>query len=178
MSNKINDEDKVFIKKVYECPVFYVEEQQPTDTSRKRFAVRHPGAAVFLPITDTGSILFVQQYRMPIGRELIEAPAGTLESGELPLHCAQREIQEEVGMRAETWHELGTLYPAPGFCDELQYLFIARDLTPSSLPADADENITVIEMERDEIFMRIASGDICDGKTIALLLRAQLLRLI
>jgi ADP-ribose pyrophosphatase len=107
----------------------------------------------------------------------LEAPAGTLERGEEPLGCAQREIQEEVGMQAKQWESLGTLYPAPGFCDEVQYLFVARELTPSHLPADEDEEITIVEMMQPEILNAIRTGDICDGKTLAIILKAQLLGL-
>jgi ADP-ribose pyrophosphatase len=173
----MNDHDEVRAKRVYECPIFYVEEEITPQTSSKRYAVRHPGAVVFLPITAAGSMLLVRQHRMPLGRELLEAPAGTLEIGEEPLGCAQREIQEEVGMQAERWESLGTLYPAPGFCDEVQHLFVARELTPSHLPADDDEEITVVEMMQPEVLTAIRTGEICDGKTLAIILKAQLLGL-
>lgn len=174
----MNDQHDVLAKKVYECSKFYVEEQLFPSGSSKRFVVRHPGAAVFLPITDVGSVLLVRQHRTALGRELLEAPAGTLEAGEDPLACAQREIQEEVGMKAERWDSLGTLYPAPGFCDEVQHLFIARDLTPSSLPADDDEAITVVEMTQREILAAVSASELFDTKTLAIVLKAQLLGLL
>src|SRR5690606_29093338 len=83
----------------------------------------HPGAAVFIPQLPSGEMLLVRQYRHPLGKMLLEFPAGTLNQGEDPLACAKREVREEVGYEASEWMDLGTLYPAPGFCNEVQYAY-------------------------------------------------------
>lgn len=134
--------------------------------------VRHPGAVVILPISDEGEIIFIQQYRVPLSRTIIELPAGTLEAGEDPLACAKREIIEETGFKAAHWESLGTLYPAPGFCDEIQYCFMAKELTPAYAEADSDEVITTDPKTIEDTKTLIEDGTIADTKTLSILLRA------
>jgi ADP-ribose pyrophosphatase len=66
-------------------------------TLQQRFVVRHPGAAVILPVLADGRILLIRNHRLSVGRELIELPAGTLDPGEDPSATAARELAEETG---------------------------------------------------------------------------------
>jgi ADP-ribose pyrophosphatase len=135
-----------------------------------RTVVRHNGAAIIVPQDSDGSLLMVRQYRYAPDKTLLEFPAGTLEPGEAPLACAQREIQEEAGCAASEWIALGVVHPAPGFCDEVQHAFLARGLTPAQAPLDEDEIIEVERHSPAEIERMIAGGEITDGKTLAVYL--------
>lgn len=137
--------------------------------------VKHPGAVVILPRDSNGDLLLIRQYRHALRAELLEFPAGTLEPGEAPLKCAQREIAEETGFRAEQWSELGELYPAPGICDERQLLFFASELIYDPLPADDDESISVERYTPEQVETFIVSGALNDAKSISVFLRAKLL---
>lgn len=138
----------------------------------------HPGAVVILPLQADGSIVCVAQYRHSVGQRILELPAGTLEVDEPPIECAHREIAEEIGMAAREMIPVGTLYPAPGFCNELQYLFVARDLYPKSATPDEDEDISLSPMTVHEFEQAIVSGTLCDAKSIALFARARLMGLL
>lgn len=164
-------------KEIYSGAVFSVvseEIEYPNGLIATRDVVRHPGAVVIIPIRDPQTILFVRQYRHPIGRTILELPAGTLEPGEEPLNCAQREIAEEVGYSARTWTSLGGVFPAPGFCDEYQHLFLATDLYEHQLPGDEDEIIEIQEVPCSAITAMVQDHVIQDGKTLAALFRARL----
>ena len=151
------------------------EELELYDSRRVvRDIVRHPGAAVFIPITADGKILMVSQYRHAVTQRLLEMPAGTINSEEAPLACAKREIMEEVGFSASEWIDLGILLPCPGFCDEIQYCYLARNLSPNKLSADDDEDIEVVELSVAEVEARIISNQIRDAKSIAIFSRAKL----
>ncbi len=157
-------------KTVYRSKTFSISEERITCSGGAEVTksiVRHPGAVVILPLTEEKKILLIRQYRYPLAKFILELAAGTIESNELPLACAQREIQEEIGYAAESWTPLGAIYPAPGFCDEVLHLFLARNLTPSKLPGDADEVIEVKEFEVREVAEAIKNGEICDAKTIS-----------
>lgn len=147
----------------------------PTGVEVQRDCVVHPGAAVFLPITAAGTFLLVRQYRHAVRRSLLECPAGTLKNKEAPLDCAAREIREEVGVAASNWVSLGSILPAPGFCSEIQHLYIARDLHDERAAADEDEFIDVVELNAAKLREAITAGELCDGKSLALLFRASLL---
>jgi ADP-ribose pyrophosphatase len=147
----------------------------------RRFAhetIEHPGAVVVLPIDDTGRIVCVSQYRHSVGRVVLELPAGTLELGEQPVVCAQREIQEEIGLGAGQLKPLGTLYPAPGFCTEIQHLFVASDLYEKPAECDEDEDITVVRLTVQAFEAAARDGTMQDAKSMALFLRARLEQLV
>lgn len=141
----------------------------------KHYTVVHPGAVVILPEIAEGEFLLIKQYRHSLAKSIYELPAGTLSKGEDPIDCAKRELIEETDFSASEWISLGAIYPAPGFCDEIQYLFLARGLTPSKGIKDEDEVIENIKMTSKEIKAGVLNGSINDAKTIATFFKAQLL---
>jgi ADP-ribose pyrophosphatase len=140
--------------------------------------VEHPGAVVILPVDQDGRIIILKQFRAALMRTIYELPAGTLEPREDPEFCARRELAEEIGQAAARWESLGRLYPAPGFCDEVQHLFFASDLSEARAEMDADEEIEPERMTLAEIEAAVDSGELMDAKSIALLYRARLAKLI
>ncbi|MEN9846659.1 MAG: hypothetical protein RIS36_1806 [Pseudomonadota bacterium] len=136
--------------------------------------IEHPGAVVILPITAVGTVIFVDQYRHSIRRNILELPAGTLEKGEEPGVCAERELMEEIGKAPGELISLGTLFPAPGFCNEIQHLFCARNLRNQKATPDEDEFITTVELSRVEIEESVRSGRLNDAKSLALIFRAMI----
>lgn len=154
----------------------YLERDDTTRYTHE--TIEHPGAVVILPLTAQGAIICVSQYRHSIRSELLELPAGTLEQGEEPIECARREIMEEVGMAAREMLPVGTLYPAPGFCNELQHLFVARDLYEQAAQPDEDEQISTLTMSSAEFEQAIVAGTLRDAKSIALFTRAKLMGLL
>jgi ADP-ribose pyrophosphatase len=141
-------------------------------TAKTFVRVTHPGAVVILPLTTQGGVLMLRQYRHALLDFLYELPAGTLNHDEHPRECAKRELAEETGMKAESWTDLGILYPAPGFCNEKQHLFAAANLSPFRLEQDEDEIIEVQEWGRDKLGEMIDSGVLCDAKSLSAILRA------
>ncbi|CAH0528900.1 NUDIX hydrolase [Vibrio hippocampi] len=141
--------------------------------------IQHPGAAVILPIDKAGNIVLLRQYRAAIKRWLIEIPAGTMEHGENPQDCAYRELIEETGLKAQSLTSLGEITPLAGFCDETQYLFLAKDLIPSNeFTADDDEVIERFTLTKQQLQQAIIDGEITDAKTIACFSKAVLCGLI
>ncbi len=137
--------------------------------------IEHPGAAVILPITYSGNIVMVNQYRPSLKKWLLELPAGTIANNESPMVCAQRELEEETGYSSDEFIEIGQLAPLAGFCDEIQHLFIARNLNKTSrLACDEDEVIEVVELSVHDLEQKIISGELTDSKTISCLSKAKL----
>lgn len=134
--------------------------------------VEHPGAVVIVPQLPDGSFLVLRQWRRAVESALLEFPAGTLEVGENPLECAKRELIEETNHEASQWIPLGDLYPAPGFCSERQYCYLARGLTPKQGELDEDEIIEVERVTKDEFLRFAATTEVVDGKSLAVFLRA------
>ncbi len=166
--------DRVFSGRVVALDVDRV--RVPDGSERVREVVRHPGAVVLLPRLDDGRLVFVRQYRYPVGRELLELPAGTLEPDEPVLTCAARELGEETGLQAGSLDELGSFFSTPGFTDEVLHGVAATRLSPAENGGapDPDENIDVVVLSVEEAFERARSGQLRDAKSLATLLLARL----
>lgn len=138
--------------------------------------IRHPGASLAVPMTDSGQLVMLRQYRFAVARRILEFPAGTLEPGEDPKCSMERELGEEAGYSAARWDSLGVMLPAPGYADEVIHMFLARELTIllERPPGDEDEDLEVLHLSPEELDIKIASGDEpLDGKSITAWYRAR-----
>jgi ADP-ribose pyrophosphatase len=172
-------------KRVYEGPRIYVERlsiEAPDLSEFEREVVRHPGAVAVVPVTDGGGVLLVRQFRAPIGRALLEIPAGTRDiEGEAPDQTALRELAEEVGVRAGNIEELGRFWNSPGFCDEETIVYLATGLVACEPDRSGVEEryIEVVEIPLDrveEVLAREGTLDIQTHVGIVLARRALALR--
>lgn len=128
--------------------------------------IRHPGAAAVVPVKDDGTVVLIRQFRHAAGGFIYEIPAGKLQPGEDPLHCALRELEEEVGYRAASFELLSSIFTAPGFADEVIHVYKATGLTRGRQQLDPDEVLDIIEMPLTEAVNKIEDGTIRDAKTI------------
>jgi ADP-ribose pyrophosphatase len=140
--------------------------QLPNGVTVDLETIRHPGAAAVVPIKDDGTVVLIRQFRHAAGGFIYEIPAGKLSSGEDPLNCAARELEEEVGYRASSFELLTSIFTAPGFADEVIHVYKATGLTKGRQQLDRDEVLEIVEMPLDQALTRIQDGTIRDGKTI------------
>jgi len=148
--------------------------QEGSSKTKLKEIVYHPGAVVIIPITDQGDLVMTEQYRISVDRMLLELPAGTRENGEDYIQTADRELSEETKFGASSLTDIGTLYPAPGFCNEEQKVIIAKNLYKRDLPADFGEEIRTCIMTIAAVVEAIRLGVIVDSKTISALYLAHL----
>ncbi len=137
--------------------------------------IRHPGAALAVPIDNDGQIVILRQYRFAVSRRILEFPAGTLEKGEDPLTAMKRELAEEAGYEAKQWDFLGEMLPCPGYSDEIIHLFLARDLNQiiNKPEGDEDEDLEILHYSKEELDKALSSGnEALDGKSITAWYRA------
>lgn len=155
-------------RRVFEGRVVSVRLDEVALPSGRRFVyeiVEHRGAVAIVPVTDDGCVLMVRQFRQPVGAELLELPAGTIEVGETPEACARRELAEEVGQAAARWERLLTYYPSPGVMTEQIHVFLARDLRPVHAERE-EEDLRIEALPLEKVRARIAAGEIQDSKAI------------
>ena len=136
-----------------------------------REIIEHAACIAVIAVDADDNILLVKQYRSAPEKELLEIPAGGIDPGEDPAQAACRELQEETGYFPQKLERLGGFYSAPGFCTEYLHLFLATELIFNPLVAEDTEGIKVIRLAQADIPGLIASGEICDAKSIAGLLR-------
>jgi ADP-ribose pyrophosphatase len=116
---------------------------------------------------DGGDILLERQLREAVGKELLEIPAGGIDTGEKPEDAVRREMREETGFLPRKIVPLGGFYSSPGYSNEYLYLYLATDLVSSPLKADDTDNIVIVRVKPEEALKMIKSGDIADAKSIA-----------
>jgi ADP-ribose pyrophosphatase len=131
--------------------------------------IEHKGAAAIVPITDTGKILMVKQWRNSLNRYTLEIPAGGLNTNEIENSraAAVRELEEETGHRSDQIDFLISIRTAGAFCNERIDIYTAHHLIPSKQNLDEDEFIEVEEKSLQELKEMIFEGIIQDSKTIS-----------
>ena len=142
-----------------------------------REVVEHPGGVCVAALTDNDEILMVRQYRYPYSQVVLEIPAGK-RSGpdEDPMECGRRELREETGASAEKFIDLGTLYPSPGYCGEIIWMYAAKDISFGEQHPDEDEFLEFEKIPMDRAVKMILSGEIKDAKTQAAVLKLKILK--
>jgi len=135
--------------------------------------INHPGAVCCIPILPDGKIAMIRQYRYAVKQEMIELPAGKLDKAENPEDCALRELEEEIGYRANRLTFLANIHPAIGFANENMWLYLAEDLEKTEPILDNDEFIELIPIRLEDAVEMVWCGDITDVKTIIGLLWAK-----
>ena len=139
----------------------------------KREVVEHPGGVTVLPVDADGNCYLVRQYRYPMGRSMLEAPAGKLEKDEDVELCAARELSEETGFTAGRLIYMGKAASSPGISTEWLHIYLALDLKSGKSHTDPDEYLNLEKHSLKEMCEKVMKGEVEDGKTIIALLEAE-----
>jgi ADP-ribose pyrophosphatase len=135
----------------------------PDGETVTREVVEQDNAVAIVASDDTGRVMLVRHYRQPIGGELWELPAGRCdEDGEPPEQTARRELEEETGLRAQSWSTLVDVHPSPGTSNEAARVFLAEDLTRGE--AAGDEHGEEAWLTRRWVSLEDAVGWVGDGR--------------
>lgn len=170
-TERVIEQKEVLKGKVLHVTVDTVLVNEVQETTRE--VAWHPGASAVVPITAEGNILLVRQYRYPLGKAILEIPAGKLEPGEDPAVCAKRELEEEAGICCDTLEPLGHVYTSPGFSDEVIYLYLGRETGKTKQRWDDDEFMDIELYSPEQVFQMIDNGELSDAKSITALCRAR-----
>jgi len=143
----------------------------PNKKSATREFMEHPGAVAILAIDKDRKIIFVKQYRYPVGKETYEIPAGKLNGkNDNYLRRALAELKEETGYIPKKIKPLVEFWPTPAFSDEILKIYLAKDLTPGKDNPDEDEFIKTEKISLSKALSLIKKGKIKDSKTIIAIL--------
>jgi ADP-ribose pyrophosphatase len=133
--------------------------------------VRPLDAVAVVPLTPTGDVLLVRQFRPPVRHPVLEVPAGLLDvEGEDPQDCAARELMEETGYRHRSLAPLGGVHTSVGHSSEFVHLFLAEtEARPSGAP---EEDVELVRRPFGEMVVEAREGRVEDAKTALALLLA------
>lgn len=155
-------------KQIYKGRIFDVRIDTIRDDEIEydREIVVHRGSAVIVPVFGDGTVALVRQYRHAAGKYLLEVPAGSLDEGEDPQTGAMRELEEEIGYRANNIEKIAEFYVSPGFLTEKMFVYLATELTETSQNLEEDELIEIERLTFEQALDKIRNGEIEDAKTI------------
>ena len=145
----------------------------PNGAQATREYIVHNGAVMVVPILDDGRLVMERQFRYPMGRVMLEFPAGKIDAGEAPFVCGVRELEEETGYRAAEWARAGVLHNAIAYSSERIEIWFARGLTRGAAKLDDEEFLEIVIHSEAEIEALCANGGITDAKSLIGLLWLQ-----
>jgi len=140
----------------------------PDGKTSTREIVKHPGAVALIPVTDDGKIIFVEQYRKPLERTIIEIPAGKIEKDEAPDVTAIRELEEETGYTTDKVEYITSFYTSPGFANEIIHIYFSDQLNQlqEKVQGDEDEFVEIHLLTLEEAENYVTEQKIYDAKTM------------
>ncbi len=149
---------------------------------------RGNGATILLYNRSRKTVILTRQFRFPVfvnprsdessNGMMVEACAGLLDLDD-PITCIRRETEEETGYFIKDVRKVFEAYMSPGSVTERLFFFVgeysaADKVSEGGGHAHEGEDIQVLEMTLDDALAQVASGEICDAKTIMLLQYAKL----
>ena len=162
-------EKKISTEIIYQGRLLDVRKDKvllPNGKSSTREWINHPGAVCLIPVLSDERIALVKQYRYPVLNHMIELPAGKIDRNELPIECAERELEEEIGYRANKITYLTNIHPAVGFANEKMWIYLAEDLEKTTSKLDEDEFLEFFPLHLEDALEMIWNNQITDVKTI------------
>lgn len=169
-------EKKVSSELIYDGKIVHLYKDAitlPDGTPSMREYIRHNGAVCIVPVTDEGEVILERQYRYAVGREMVEIPAGKLDTPDEDLtEAALRELREETGAMPRELIDLGDFFGSPAILSERIRMFLARGLCFGENDLDEDEFLETFRVPFDEAVRMVLAGELPDGKTQVAILRA------
>jgi len=166
---------QINIKTVYENRWITVSHQQvitPAGTEGIYGVVHFKNIAVgIVPLDQNNNTWLVKQHRYPLEQDSWEIPEGGSPEGESTLETAKRELEEEVGLKANQWTELLTLHPSNSVTDEKAVVFLAEQISLGKQLLEDSEDIEVLKLPLREAINMALDGRITDGISVAALLK-------
>lgn len=169
-------ETYVSSEKIFDGKILHVFKDRvtlPDGNGAFREIIRHVGAVCVIPVTENQEVIVERQFRYPIDQVITEIPAGKLDSKqEDRLLAAKRELREETGITADSWLDLGEIYPACAYTDEKLNLYLAQNLHFGAQKLDEDEFLDFKKVPLSELVEQVMNGEIADSKTQIAILKA------
>lgn len=143
----------------------------PDGSEATREYVTHPGAVMIIPLLEQPGqplqLVMERQYRYPVQQVMVEFPAGKLDPNESTLQCAQRELFEETGYRAQEWAKAGVIHPVISYSTEFIEVWFAKGLSLGEQNLDPGEFLEVFLQTPEALQQDCLNGKVTDAKTLS-----------
>jgi 8-oxo-dGTP pyrophosphatase MutT (NUDIX family) len=156
-----------------ETPLLSIERQrcrQEGTGKEDNFYILHCADSVkIVAQSSEGALILVRQFRFGSREFSLESPAGVIECGESPAITAERELLEETGYASPfPLRPIGIVRPNPAFQRNFCHIFFAADCKKvAEQRLDPNEDIAIVLLRPEEVFLKIASGEIDHALSVA-----------
>jgi 8-oxo-dGTP pyrophosphatase MutT (NUDIX family) len=145
---------------------------QPDGQPGMYATVKMKSCVAILPIDSDRVVYLTRQFRYALGKESIEVVCGAIEEDEPPFEAAQREVQEELGIKAEEWIDLGVFDLDTSIVHCPVYLFLTKHLSFTQTNQEGTETIERLRMPLDEAVQMVMDSKITHAPSCVLILKA------
>lgn len=164
------------VREVFSSPRFKIQEVDLIFDNGEERTFRYfdkADTAMIVPLTDDCRVLFVREYAVALDEYQLGLPKGAVEEGSDALTTANKELQEEIGYRAEKLTKLGVLTMSPGYISQKTHVFLAEGLVPSKLEGDEVEELEMRSQPFSAFEELIDSGELNEARMISALYMAR-----
>lgn len=151
-------------RQLYQGQYFSLE----IDTEGVEF-VRCDDEVLIVPLLQNGSAILVYEPSVAFKKNVLILPGGSVQEDEGKIEAANRELQEEIGFRANSLCPLGMLTAFSKYLTVRSFVYLARDLVPSRLRGDEDYVISPLRVPLESFETLLESGELLDARAIAAL---------
>jgi ADP-ribose pyrophosphatase len=142
--------------------------------AKNGFRMNHPRLvlhdfSIIVPVANSNRLVFVWNYRPPIGGWELELPAGLVDDGESPQDCARRELAEETGYSATRWKKLGWLHVTPGISAQRAHVYFATGLKKGKAHREPYEQMETRLVGVRRAYQMARAGEIVHSPTLSAL---------
>jgi 8-oxo-dGTP pyrophosphatase MutT (NUDIX family) len=145
---------------------------QPDGQPGMYATVKMKSCVAILPIDSDRVVYLTRQFRYALGKESIEVVCGAIEEDEPPFEAAQREVQEELGIKAEEWIDLGVFDLDTSIVHCPVYLFLTKHLSFTQTNQEGTETIERLRMPLDAAVQMVMDSKITHAPSCVLILKA------
>ncbi|HEX8190207.1 MAG TPA: NUDIX hydrolase [Pyrinomonadaceae bacterium] len=169
----VNSSERLYADEFAE--VWVDEVSRPDGEPARRVTMRMKDGVAVLAVDGEGFAHLVRTFRYAVGKECVECVQGGAEEGEEPEAAARRELKEELGIEAEGWTDLGLVDAITSQVYSPARIFLARGLRFGESDTEATESLEPLKVKFDEAVRMVLDGEITQGISCALILKAKLL---
>ncbi len=159
----------------YKNPWIEVREDQVIRPDGKdgifAFVTMKAGVSV-LALDSDGFVYLTKEFKYGTARDHIEVVSGGIDGDEPPLAAAKRELEEELGFRAEEWIDLGHMDPFTSMVNSPANLYLVRKLSITKQNNEGTETHKVLKVTFDEALQMVLDSKITHGQSCVLILKA------
>lgn len=159
-------------KEIFKNRIFTIKELELELESGKKIyrqILDKGDSSLIVPLNNQKELILIKEYFPAIDEYQLGLPKGRIDPGFDPLETANKELQEEIGFKANKLEEIGVVTMSPGYITQKTHIFLAQELTESKLVGDEMEELEIIYYPFETFEELISQNKITEARMIAAL---------